>query len=144
MSLLKFCTICSRKSAVGLPVSPYPPPPSPPPHRQQITQNASWLSDLYCWNSTVVSGPTALALVCGDLSLYTHARTHARTHERTHARTHTHTHTHTVTKVRGRQKKCWMDNVKEWTSLPMPGLLTMVSRRQDWKRISAESSLIYP
>ena len=31
----------------------------------------------------------------------------------------------------GWQRKCWMDKVKEWTSLPMPDLLTMVSRRTD-------------
>ena len=37
-----------------------------------------------------------------------------------------------------------MDNIKEWTSLPMPDLLTMVSCRKDWKRISAESSLMSP
>ena len=24
----------------------------------------------------------------------------------------------------GRQRKCWVDNIKEWTSLPMPELLT--------------------
>ena len=28
---------------------------------------------------------------------------------------------------RGRQSKCWMDNVKEWTTLPVPELLTMAS-----------------
>ena len=33
-----------------------------------------------------------------------------------------------------------MDNVKEWTSLPMPELLARASGRKDWKRISAESS----
>ena len=43
---------------------------------------------------------------------------------------------------RGRQGKCWMDNVKEWTSLPMPELLTRASCRKDWKRISAESFLM--
>ena len=37
-----------------------------------------------------------------------------------------------------------MDNVKEWTSLPMPELLTMASCRKVWKRISAESSLMCP
>ena len=26
---------------------------------------------------------------------------------------------------RGRQRKCWMDNINEWTSLPMPELLAM-------------------
>ena len=45
---------------------------------------------------------------------------------------------------RSLQKKCWMDNLKEWTSLPMPELLTRASCRKDWKRISAESSLMSP
>ena len=40
---------------------------------------------------------------------------------------------------RGRQRKCWMDNIKEWTSLPIPELLTRTSYRKDWKRISAGS-----
>ena len=40
----------------------------------------------------------------------------------------------------GWQRKCWMDNMKEWTSLPMPELLTRASCRKDWKRISVESS----
>ena len=38
-------------------------------------------------------------------------------------------------------RKCWMDNIKEWTYLPMPKLPTMASCRKSWKRISAESSL---
>ena len=42
------------------------------------------------------------------------------------------------------QKKCWMDNIKQWTSLPMPELLTRASCRKDWKRISAELSLMSP
>ena len=42
---------------------------------------------------------------------------------------------------RGRQRKCWRDNIKGWTSLPMPELLTGASCRKVWKRISAESSL---
>ena len=45
---------------------------------------------------------------------------------------------------RGRQKKCWMDNTKGWTSLPMPELLKRVSRIKDQNRISAESSFISP
>ena len=45
---------------------------------------------------------------------------------------------------RGWQRKCWMDNIKEWTSLPMPELPTRASCRKDWKRISAESSLMSP
>ena len=44
---------------------------------------------------------------------------------------------------RGRQRK-WMDNIKEWTSLPMPELLIMASCRKDWKKISTESSLMSP
>ena len=49
---------------------------------------------------------------------------------------------------RGQQRKCWMDNIKEWTLLPMPELLTRASckqtKKKDWKRISAESSLMFP
>ena len=37
-----------------------------------------------------------------------------------------------------------MDNIKEWTFLPMPELLTRASCRKDRKRISAESSLMSP
>ena len=37
-----------------------------------------------------------------------------------------------------------MDNTKEWTSLPMPELLTWDSCRKDWKRIFAESCLMFP
>ena len=33
---------------------------------------------------------------------------------------------------------------REWTSLPMSELLTMASCRKDWKRISAESSVMSP
>ena len=51
---------------------------------------------------------------------------------------------------RGRQRKRWMDNIKEWTSLPMLELLTMPPTptphppSKDWKKISAESSLMSP
>ena len=45
---------------------------------------------------------------------------------------------------RGQQRKCWMDNTKELTSLPMPELLTRASCRKVWKRISAGSSLMSP
>ena len=31
---------------------------------------------------------------------------------------------------RGRQRKCWMDNIKEWTALPTPELLMRFSRRK--------------
>ena len=43
---------------------------------------------------------------------------------------------------RGRQRKCCMDNIKEWTSLPMPELPTRACCRKDWKRISVESSRV--
>ena len=37
-----------------------------------------------------------------------------------------------------------MDNVKEWTSLPLPELLITTSHREDCRRISVESSLMSP
>ena len=43
---------------------------------------------------------------------------------------------------RGRQRKRWMDNIKERTYLPMPEQLTRVSCRKDWERISASSPLL--
>ena len=45
---------------------------------------------------------------------------------------------------RGRQRKCWMDNIKEWSSLSMPELLTVASCIKDWNKISAESFLMSP
>ena len=42
---------------------------------------------------------------------------------------------------RGRQRKCWMNDVKEWTSVLTPELFLVALRGKDWKRISAESSL---
>ena len=45
---------------------------------------------------------------------------------------------------RGRQRKCWMDNVKERASLPMPEVFTITFRRKDWKRISADLSFVSP
>ena len=44
----------------------------------------------------------------------------------------------------GWQRKCWMDNSKEWTSLAVPDLLTRASCRKGWKRISVELSLMFP
>ena len=43
---------------------------------------------------------------------------------------------------RGRQRKCWMNDVKEWTSVLTPELFLKALRGKDWKRISAESSLL--
>ena len=44
----------------------------------------------------------------------------------------------------GPQRKCWMDNTKEWTTLPMLEPLTVDSWKKHWKRISAKSSVISP
>ena len=44
----------------------------------------------------------------------------------------------------GGRRKCWMDDIREWISLPMPELFTQTSSRKAWKRISAESSLMSP
>ena len=40
------------------------------------------------------------------------------------------------------QRKWWVDNIREWTSRSMAEPLTRASCRKDWKRISAESSLM--
>ena len=42
------------------------------------------------------------------------------------------------------RRKCWMDNIKEWTSLPMSEVITVASSRQGWKRTSAESAVMSP
>ena len=41
----------------------------------------------------------------------------------------------------GQHRKRLVFNIKEWTSLSMPELLTMACRK-DWKRMTAESSVI--
>ena len=45
---------------------------------------------------------------------------------------------------RDRQKNCWMNKIKERTSMLMPELPTKASCRKDWKRMSAESSFMSP
>ena len=45
---------------------------------------------------------------------------------------------------RGRQRKCWMDNIKEWTYLPMPELLTKASCRKKTGRESLLNRPSYP
>ena len=37
-----------------------------------------------------------------------------------------------------------MDNIKEWTSMLIPEVFTVASCRKDWKKISAESSIMHP
>ena len=44
----------------------------------------------------------------------------------------------------GWQRKFWLDDIEEWTSLPLPELFTMASWRKGWKRISAQSSVMSP
>ena len=40
---------------------------------------------------------------------------------------------------RGRQRKCWMDNIREWTSLPMPELLTRTSLQKRLEEVNRPS-----
>ena len=42
----------------------------------------------------------------------------------------------------GWQRQYWMANVKEWTSLPVPEPFTTAFWRKNWKRISAELSVM--
>ena len=45
---------------------------------------------------------------------------------------------------RGRQRKCWLENTQEWTSLQMPELLPTANFRKDWKGIiSAVMSVMF-
>ena len=44
---------------------------------------------------------------------------------------------------RGWQRKCWMENIKEWTSLPMLELLTMACRKH-WKTVCVELPIMSP
>ena len=41
---------------------------------------------------------------------------------------------------RGRQRKSWMCNIKEWTSLPMPELLATAEDRSTWRKMAVSSS----
>ena len=45
---------------------------------------------------------------------------------------------------RGRQRKSWMEDVKNWTNLDMPQLLTQAMDRSRWRRLSVSSSLMSP
>ena len=45
---------------------------------------------------------------------------------------------------RGRQRRWWIDNIRDLTSPPVPELLTRASCSKDWKRIPAESFLMSP
>ena len=45
---------------------------------------------------------------------------------------------------RGRQKKSWMENIKEWTGLLMHQLLPAAADRVQWRRRAASASLRFP
>ena len=36
---------------------------------------------------------------------------------------------------RGRAKKCWHDNIKEWTELPLAKTLRLAEDRDGWRKI---------
>lgn len=45
---------------------------------------------------------------------------------------------------RGRQLKCWMDNIKEWTQMDSPTLIRRAEDRAGWRRLVLDSSLMSP
>ena len=45
---------------------------------------------------------------------------------------------------RGRQRKSWTDNVKEWTCLSTPELLRTAANRDSWRKVAAATSLVSP
>ena len=56
---------------------------------------------------------------------------------------HDHDHDRDQPCGHGRQRKRWMDNIKEWTFVLMSELLTMASCIKDWKRIFPESAVVF-
>ena len=45
---------------------------------------------------------------------------------------------------RGRQRKCWLDNIKEWSTLTMPELLEKAMDRPVWRETAASAALRSP
>ncbi|KAI8513328.1 hypothetical protein Bbelb_099670 [Branchiostoma belcheri] len=45
---------------------------------------------------------------------------------------------------RGRQKKVWLDNIKDWTSLTVPQLLTAAQDRKTWLHLCCKVCLVPP
>ena len=45
---------------------------------------------------------------------------------------------------RGRQRKSWSDNVKDWTEMDTPELLVQSTDREAWKRMATSSALRTP
>ena len=47
-----------------------------------------------------------------------------------------------VARRRGRQKKRWEDNIKEWTGMEFGDSMRAVEDKEGWKGISATSSVV--
>ena len=45
---------------------------------------------------------------------------------------------------RGRQRKSWTDNLKEWTEMPMQQIVSQAADRPAWRRTSTSSALRSP
>ena len=45
---------------------------------------------------------------------------------------------------RGGQRKCWMDNIKEWTAMTTPNLLIAANNRDTWRRESVSAASMSP
>ena len=41
---------------------------------------------------------------------------------------------------RGRQRKSWMDNIREWTTMTTPDLLIAANNRNTWRRVSVSAA----
>ena len=45
---------------------------------------------------------------------------------------------------RGRQRKSWLDNIKEWTGMKLHELLAAAQNRQMWRSLSVDVSMRSP
>ena len=45
---------------------------------------------------------------------------------------------------RGRQRKCWLDNIKEWTGLELESLLEKANNREEWRHVTKSASRTSP
>ena len=45
---------------------------------------------------------------------------------------------------RGRQKKSWADNIKEWTAMTTPDLLRAANDRAEWRRKAVSAAFMSP
>ena len=48
------------------------------------------------------------------------------------------------TRRRGKQRKCWMDNIFEWTNMDLQVLLRQTEDREGWRKITTASSRMLP